>query len=377
MQTLRPQPHRGDLVAAGAVPLAIAVVMINVRLDGPWGTGIFLILDVIAAALLLGMGLTADPEAKETDRGTGLARPRAYVAVLLIAGALLSFAALLRLSQVFTGSDGGGSGTGFWVTALYTIGVVALWRMRSVAVLMLLASISAVICIVFFIDWISGPNGVQTYRWIALLLILGFVALHLATRETLYRESVLFIVAGGLVAFALTYTLAVDLRAVALPSVGGGSGGNLPVGWALISVITGFALVAFSALEREPAPGYLGAFVLGSFAFIAGVPSSDGPSLIGWPILLLIVGIAGLAFALRPSAPLPPAPGGTGRAETVAMPGSGTTGPPAGGSTSAPTPGTMPPPGSGSPPPGSPPPPPGSSPPPPSIPPPSTPPPTT
>ena len=34
---LRPHPHRGDLIAAAAVPLTVAVVMLNVRMDGRGG----------------------------------------------------------------------------------------------------------------------------------------------------------------------------------------------------------------------------------------------------------------------------------------------------------------------------------------------------
>ncbi|HEY2635997.1 MAG TPA: hypothetical protein VGI54_01300 [Solirubrobacteraceae bacterium] len=338
MELLRPQPHRGDLVAAGAVPLAVAVLMINVRLDHPWGNGVFLLLDAVAAALLLGMGLSADPEARATD-AAGPPRPRPYVAVLLVAGLLLALVAEYRLAQVFLGSGNGSSGTGVWVGLLFTLGTVALWRARDVAVLILIASIAGGITALFFVDWVFSPSGIESFRWIGLLLIVAFTVLHLATREQRRREGVLFVVAGGLTAFVLTYTLIAAIVSPLALATGGSGAGKLPVGWALVSVVAGFALVAFAALEREPAPGYLGVFVLATFAAVAGAPASDGPSLVGWPLFLLVVGLGGLAFALRPSRPLPPAPPGPAGAEageTVAMP--PRPAPPPGGSTPPPGP---------------------------------------
>ncbi|HEY2637711.1 MAG TPA: hypothetical protein VGI54_10005 [Solirubrobacteraceae bacterium] len=343
MALLRPQPHRGDLVAAAAVPLAVAVLMVNIRLDGPWGTGVFLVLDALAAALLLGMGLTADPEARATPE-PGPDRPRPYVAVLLVAGLLLALVAEFRLAQVFLGDGDGSSGTGVWVGLLFTLATVALWRARPVAVLILIASIAGAITVLFFIDWVFDPSGIDAFRWIGVLLIIGFTVLHLVTREQRRRESVLFVVAGGLTAFVLTYTLIAAILSPLSLATGGSGGGKVPVGWALVSVVAGFALVAFSALEREPAPGYLGVFVLATFAAVTGAPSSGGASLVGWPLFLLVVGLAGLAFALRPSQPLPPAPPGPAGAEageTVAMP--PRPGPPPGDS--------IPPPGGSTPPP--------------------------
>jgi hypothetical protein len=48
--------------------------------------------------------------------------------------------------------------------------------------------------------------------------------------------------------------------------------------------------------------------VLALFVFIAGPPGRDGASLIGWPIVLLLLSGGMLAIGLRPSHPLPPSP---------------------------------------------------------------------
>ena len=95
LAALTPHPHRGDLIAAGAVPLALGVLLVNVRLDGPWGTGVCLVLDALGCALVLGMGLLAPLEGE---------RPRSYQQVLLLTGQVLGFVTLLRLAQVL-GAD--------------------------------------------------------------------------------------------------------------------------------------------------------------------------------------------------------------------------------------------------------------------------------
>jgi hypothetical protein len=83
---------------------------------------------------------------------------------------------------------------------------------------------------------------------------------------------------------------------------------NPGTGWELVLLATGLALAAYAAVDREPGPGYIGFVVLVLFIVLAGLPSSSGASLIGWPILLLLLGGAGVAAGLRPRRDLPPEP---------------------------------------------------------------------
>jgi hypothetical protein len=48
--------------------------------------------------------------------------------------------------------------------------------------------------------------------------------------------------------------------------------------------------------------------VLVLFVLIAGPSGRDGASLIGWPLVLILLAGAMLAIGLRPSHPLPPSP---------------------------------------------------------------------
>ena len=71
---LRPLPHRGDVVAAGAVALAALVALLQVRFDDAWGKGVHF---VYAAAALAFVGTLALRAPREGDA------PRAYQSALL------------------------------------------------------------------------------------------------------------------------------------------------------------------------------------------------------------------------------------------------------------------------------------------------------
>jgi hypothetical protein len=67
---LRPLPFRGDLIAAGAIPLAVGVALADLRMDGTWADGVRAAVVAIAAALLLALAWRAPVEGRN---------PRAYV----------------------------------------------------------------------------------------------------------------------------------------------------------------------------------------------------------------------------------------------------------------------------------------------------------
>src|SRR3954463_8006004 len=71
---LRPLPHRGDVVAAGAVALAALVALLQVRFDDAWGKGIHFAYAAAALAFVAALALRAPPEGDA---------PRAYQSALL------------------------------------------------------------------------------------------------------------------------------------------------------------------------------------------------------------------------------------------------------------------------------------------------------
>jgi hypothetical protein len=119
--------------------------------------------------------------------------------------------------------------------------------------------------------------------------------------------------AAGLAALALsaTYVISIVLSFQATRSGFGGvqsfafGRASAPVGWELYLLAIGFGLIGYAGSDREPGPAYIGVLVLLSFALMAG---SGHGTLLGWPLVLLALGVVGLVIGLRPSTPAPPPP---------------------------------------------------------------------
>ena len=82
----RPPAHRGPLIAAGAVVLALGLALEELRLGEEIGAGLHLLILAAATVAVLGLGLQPRPRAAAY----------AYQSVLLVTGLLLLYATLLR-----------------------------------------------------------------------------------------------------------------------------------------------------------------------------------------------------------------------------------------------------------------------------------------
>lgn len=311
---LTPHPHRGDLIAAGALPLTVGVLLVNVRLDARWGNGVLLVLTALACALVLGMGVLSPLEGE---------RPRAYQQVLLLAGLLLGFVVLLRIARVL-GVHGplAAAGARMWIFAVVALSAGWMTRARHSAVCALVAALGAVVAVLAFVTWAFSPDGATTYRWVLLALALGLVLAALSRRDRQRRESVYLIDAAGvaIVVLGLTFVGALLTLLTFIGAPAGAPGG----GWKLVLLAAGLGLVAYAAVDREAGPAYLGALVLALFVLYAGIPGVSGASLWFWPLVLLLAGGAMVGAGLRPRRPLPPEPHGTDRpAQPLPGPGAG------------------------------------------------------
>ena len=346
LDVLRPHPHRGDIVAAGAVVLTAALLMLDVRMSATWDDGAMLAFFVLGAVLVYGMGMLAPLEG-----GT----PRAYQSILLLSGLVLCTAALLQLALVlgarnvlppldgfvpgWTGTQvvfgsvedlerGASAGALTWVGLLVTgLAVLAAVRANSAACT-LYAAVAAGVTVLALVEWAFDPKGVATTRWILLALVLGFVAGLAYLRERHRRHAVMLVNAAGLavIAIALSFQAGIEGAYFTITDKAPTYAGVFTpfespgFGWDLVLLLGSFGLIAYAAADCEPGPGYLGAFALLLSIAVVGLPGMEA-TLVGWPLFLLLVGIAGIAFGLRPRRPLPPPPDrDESEAETRPMP---------------------------------------------------------
>jgi hypothetical protein len=299
LAALRPEPHRGDQVAAGAVVLTVAIYVLEIRFADTWGTGIRFVIDALALFLVGALAVQSAPEGE---------RPRAYQSVLYIATFALALLTLINVAHIFGVDDPlAASGTVVWI-GLLLVALCAWFSVRrNSAIMTLLGAVTFGIVVEAFIDWVFDPHGVTTFRWILLVLIAAFALASLNQRGARPRHAVQFVNAAGLGALVLALTFVFGSLLEGLFSAGDQQF-DAGTGWELVLLACGFGLVAYAGVDREPGPGYLGVAVLALFAGIAGAPSSGGASLIGWPIVLLLMAGGMLAIGLRPSHPLPPSP---------------------------------------------------------------------
>jgi hypothetical protein len=287
-ELLRPLPFRGDLIAAGAVVLAVGVVLTDVRMGGAWAAGVRCAFVAVFAALLLALAWRAPVEGDA---------PRAYVSVLLAASFPLTAVALAELADAI-GGDFDSAGSAFWVLLVLAAGYAALARGRGSAVCTLLAAAAAVGALLAFWEWAFSPESETPLRWLLLASIVALALGAVRLRDAHRRHAVALIDVAGLSALAIAL-----LSAVAAFGFGVGSG-RVSTGWQIVLLAVGCGLVGYAAVDREPGPGWIGAFVLLAFVFSA----ADEGSLLWWPLLLLVGGGAIIAAGLRPTTPLPPAP---------------------------------------------------------------------
>jgi len=289
---LRPLPHRGDVVAAGAVALAALVLLLQLRFHATWAVGVHLVYGAAALTFVGALALRA-PREGET--------PRAYQSALLATTFALAVPTLTRLAQVL-GSEGlDSSGTLAWVGGVLAALGFALAAARASVLCVLLGSVSLVVAVVAFVQWAFSPDGPQTARWTLLVLTGAFALATVAQRDRRPARAVALADAGGLTALALAVTFALDPLLADVLGPGAGAG------WELFLYACGFGLCAFSAVDRVPGPGWIGVAVLVTTTIVA---AGGKTTLVGWPLVLAAGAGALLAIGLRPSRPLPPPPTG-------------------------------------------------------------------
>jgi hypothetical protein len=277
LDLLRPPPHRGPLIAAGAVVLAVGVMLAELRLGGAVGVAVHLLITGVTAGVILGIGLQ--------PAGEG-GRPPAYQSVLLVTGLLVFEAFLLRLADLlgadFGAGGGGARNTFVWgnlppgamVWTSVVLSAVAGWAAlaRRSAVCLLIAALAAGLALTAAVAWIFDADTQGPYRFLLLVCAIGLA-----------------------------------LGSLQLLSLFGGSPESLlPDFWEFVVLAAGCGLIAYGAVDRVPGAAYLGLANLVLFVAVTAIGADA--TLLYWPLGLILLGGGALLAGLRPRAPLPPEP---------------------------------------------------------------------
>ncbi|HSD80653.1 MAG TPA: hypothetical protein VLB47_08330 [Solirubrobacteraceae bacterium] len=284
------KPFRGAVVAAGAVALAAAVVLVELRVERTWGSAALLATAAVPAVIAGTLAALA-PQA-----GGG---PRPYHSALYLVTLVLAGVALVRLAQALGAAGAASPGARAWTAAV--LAALATWfavRRRS-AVCALVAAVAAGVALLAAVALLAEPGGWDPYRWALMACIAAFVLGAVALRDRHGAHAVALADAAGVAVVAL---------AASFPAAGllGAGSPRAGWGWELVLLATSFGALAYSAVDGRPGPGWLGALAL-ALALLAAAPSG-APSLFGWPLVLAAGAVALLVVGLRPTTPAPPPP---------------------------------------------------------------------
>ncbi|HMJ34756.1 MAG TPA: hypothetical protein VK501_12635 [Baekduia sp.] len=297
---LRPKPFRGDVVAAGVVVLATLVYVVAVRFDDAWGAGAHLAYAAVAWAFVTAMAVLAPMERDE---------PRAYQSVLYVSSFALLMVVLAELGRVL-GADGAlsSAGNGTWFFAALAAYALAFAVRRNSAVCTLLGALSGGAAVLAAVSWIGDAPHFATDRWVLVGLMVVYGLAAIGQRDRRLRHGVALIDAAGLAALVIGWSFAANEFFFADDGTEQAITG-VAWGWELLILAAGFGLIAYSSVDRQPGPAYLGVGNLVAFAVITAVGvTRQGATLLGWPVALAVASAALLAIGLRPTTPAPPAP---------------------------------------------------------------------
>jgi hypothetical protein len=326
-ELLRPDDTRDALRKIGALLFGIGVLMLLLRkatFAGDYSDGIILIILAIPAVLLYGGSI-------RTVDATGGLRP--WQAVWSVFGLIFVALALIQFVTVIDETPDASLNLAWIFAVVATLGFYA-GAVKGIRFQLLLGGLALIVAWSEIWNKILGDEGIGghfgTYRGLlgilAIILLAG--ALYLwrsnpggdrtassATGTTgdpgLWKASELLTAAGvsAVLACSLGITSAFNLSPLTPTGV-------QPVDttalWDILLLLISLGLVGLGSLIGVRGPVYVGAIGLFVFLIIAGLDldsDTPDPTKIGvWPIVLLVLGVLGIALSLVKEASLGDAP---------------------------------------------------------------------
>jgi hypothetical protein len=281
------------MFGAGALVLLI-------RKASDWSDWATFVALLIPAGVLFAVALALAPRARAAVEG--------WQSAYMVFGTLLLLAALLQLVSALNGSPRASLNL-FWTFGVTGALAFATSLVLQVRVQMLVGAVLWLVAWLALWDKIlTNPSG-DTVRWLLLVLAAIYVVLAIAlTRSRRADGSDLITVAGiaAVLAGALSFA-----GAAAATSRLGSLSGSVPKpgqGWNLFLLVVSLLLIGYGSRAVTRGPGYVGAIGLVGFIGLTGADlvsrlnGEPGGGVVGWPLILLIGGAAGIAlsFVLKP-----------------------------------------------------------------------------
>jgi hypothetical protein len=297
----------GLLFAAGAVVLAL-------RKSSDWSDwAIFAVLFIATLALYGG--------ARLGSQGVGALAP--WESAFYTFGIILLPLSLASLVNALDNSADGRI-NGFWILAVSAAIAVLTALRRGAWWQMLIAGLFATGSWIALWSKILDNPSADTIRW----LLIAFAAILLIAAAALARESrpqaADLITAAGIAA-VLAGALGIAAFAGGASGVSGLVSDNTPKptqGWNVFLLLVSLALIAYGARSVTRGPGYVGAIGFTVFILLVGtdvvarLKGDEADKVVGWPLILLLVGAGALLVSFvmprmgagGPGAPPPAAP---------------------------------------------------------------------
>ena len=301
-------PARDLLRSMGGLLFASGGIALDIRKSATWGAGGRMLAVLVPAVVLYVLALDVLGERKRSGIAVGDAEP--WQSVFMVFAVILN---AIWLFLFFHWVHAHGALVTFAVFLLTGLSAAyAAWR-ANVRFAGFLGALSLLIAWLALWDKIlSHPSG-TTNRW--LLIIVGVIFLAgsvwLARRGRRESSEVITVagIAGVLGASLGVFVTFVQLGLSQFSTAGGvttslgGLNARQHFIWDLLLLLIVLALISYGARTRVRGPGYVGA--IGFLIFLISVGDqlsvrlsggSPSGSVVGWPLVLLLVGAAALAL---------------------------------------------------------------------------------
>jgi hypothetical protein len=305
-QAVQPDPRSDWLRMLGGVLLVVGATILFIRKADDWAAFPLLLVVAIPCVAVFGLGALGALATGEVAR---------WHAALMVAGVLLSVLAFGQLWDV-VGVNTDSSGFGFLLfacvaalAAFAAFGVGAAYQ----ALLMALAGIATWL---FFFDMILDEPSGTAFRWLLLILCLIYAGVAFALMQREAPQASEFVTAAGIAA-VLVGVIGVLIEAgdVIGPLFFGaptGEGRGQSFVWDVWLLLVSLGLVVYGAVAHVRGPAYVGFIGLTAFAILQGAEvnallegEEPDSSFLGWPLILLLLGAAGLAAGVAGRRPPP------------------------------------------------------------------------